>query len=125
MKIYLSGPMRGIKDFNFDAFHRFAQLLRGRGYIVFSPAERDVNEFGDIFKSPNGLITDLPVKFDLRKTLLKDIAWICNEADTIAMLPGWADSKGAVAEFAVAAALGLRVIYLKEPKENNEVLYQL
>ena len=38
MKLYLAGPMTGIKDLNFPAFHAEASRLRALGHIVVNPA---------------------------------------------------------------------------------------
>jgi hypothetical protein len=38
-KIYLSGPMTGLPDLNFPAFHAEAARLRALGYDVINPAE--------------------------------------------------------------------------------------
>lgn len=35
-------------------------------------------------------------------------------AEAVALLPGWADSRGARAELALAEALGLQTIFLQE-----------
>ena len=40
-KVYVAGPMRGIPEFNFPAFFAAADKLRGDGFAVFNPAERD------------------------------------------------------------------------------------
>lgn len=113
-KIYLAGPMRNFPDFNFPAFHRAADKLRAQGHIVFSPAEMDEKNHGKGFTS--GLKGDhkelVSVGFSLRKALGADLAWICEEADTVALLPDWEMSKGARAEKATAEALGLEIIYL-------------
>lgn len=37
--VYLSGPMTGLPDFNYPAFHDAAQRLRSIGHRVESPAE--------------------------------------------------------------------------------------
>ena len=37
--IYIAGPMTGIVDYNFQAFHAAAKDLRAKGYTVFNPAE--------------------------------------------------------------------------------------
>lgn len=39
MRVYLSGPMSGIADNNFPAFHEHAAQLRAQGFYVVSPAE--------------------------------------------------------------------------------------
>ena len=46
MRLYLAGPMSGIKDFNFPAFNEAAEHLRKLGYEVFNPAEDDVERDG-------------------------------------------------------------------------------
>ena len=116
MKIYLAGPMRGIPKFNFPTFAAHTQYLRNLGHIVFNPAEKDNEKFGtdisegnlegreDVAASQHG--------FSLREALAADLAWICAEADAIALLPGWRNSTGATAEHATAVALGLEVIEL-------------
>lgn len=115
MKIYLAGPMRGIPNFNFPAFDKAAKALREEGHHVFSPADHDRNKNGDrIEDNPTGdeKLAEATVGFSLRHALAADLAYICLEADAIALLPGWRNSKGATAEHATAVALGHTVIEL-------------
>ena len=115
MKIYLAGPMRGIPEFNFPAFHAAAKKLREQGYEVFSPAENDEKthgtEFSKQFTTGDEKAAEA-VGFSLRQALGDDLAWICKNADGIALLPGWEKSRGVAAELATAKALGLKEIYL-------------
>ena len=46
-RLYVAGPMRGIKDFNFPAFDEAATFLRNAGYEVCNPADRDREKHGD------------------------------------------------------------------------------
>ena len=121
MKLYLAGPMRGIPEFNFPAFHKAAAELRAAGHEVFSPAERDIERHGgvDISKdNAKGDEGEAAAKhgFNLRVALGEDLEWICKHAEGIALLPGWENSKGATAEYATAIALGLKVVFLiREP----------
>lgn len=112
MKIYLAGPMRGIPEFNFPAFMAAAARLRADGHEVFNPAEKDNEKYGtDISKGNHEGREDVAASqhgFSLREALAADLAWICAEADAIALLPGWFQSKGAKAEFYTAEALGIR-----------------
>jgi len=116
VKVYLAGPMRGIPQFNYPAFVAGAAKLRADGHEVFSPAEKDVEKHGDeMFTSnPDGDNdrAEAHFGFNLRVALAMDLAWICAEADAIALLPGWERSKGVAAEKATAEALGLKVIIL-------------
>ena len=92
MRIYLSGPMSGIAESNFPAFHEWAAILRGQGYDVVSPAE--IQEAGT---------WELCLRNDLRE--------LCT-CDGIALMPGWESSKGAHLELHVAHRLGMKVMHL-------------
>ena len=110
MNIYIAGPMRGIPEFNFPAFHAATVKLRAQGHLVFNPAERDEQIHGiDLTKGTTGDLKEIP-QFSLRDALGHDTAWICQHADAIYLLPGWQISKGAQAERALGIALGLEII---------------
>lgn len=115
-RCYLAGPMRGIKDFNFPAFHEAAAFLRSKGWEVFNPAEKDLEKHGaGIEKSPTGCLKTAEKKgFNLREALACDLEFVCLHAEALVMLPGWKDSKGARAEKATAHALGIPVYFYKE-----------
>lgn len=110
-KLYLAGPMRGYKNFNFPAFDAAAKELRHAGYEVFSPAERDRQAYGDaIENNPTGDESKVSnPACTIRDCLSADCEWICRHADGVAVLSGWQMSSGANAEVALAKALGLEV----------------
>ncbi len=114
MNIYIAGPMRNIKDFNFPAFHEAAEKLRAEGRKVFSPAERDLEVYGEeACKSDTGNIEEaIEHGFSLREAMCDDLTYICMVADAVALLPGWGNSEGAKVEAALAQYLGLQVILL-------------
>lgn len=114
MKIYLAGPMRGYKDFNFPAFFEAEDDLTSQGHTVFNPARRDVEAHGpEVCKSETGDLADIAhVGFNHREAMKADLSWICDHAEAIALLPGWEKSKGATVEKALADCLGLESIYL-------------
>lgn len=115
-KAYLAGPMRGYVDFNKKAFDEATITLESWGFEVFSPAASDVNEFGSL-ESDDGDEDELAQRAGMttkqlrRHVFEKDLGWICREADVVVLLPGWENSKGALAEKATAEALGLDVLY--------------
>jgi hypothetical protein len=94
MKLYLSGPMSGYPDYNRAAFEEAAGTLRSLGHEVVSPAEEDHG-------IPDG---------EWGHYLARDVAILLTRGlDTIVLLPGWEDSKGAQVELAVAQVLGFAV----------------
>lgn len=114
--------MQGIPYFNFPAFHDAAGQLREEGWEIFNPAERDEDIHGkDVSNSATGSLDDIKDSgFSLRDALGADTHYICQSADAIFMLPGWENSKGAFAEWALARALGLEIYYLEEQGEGND-----
>lgn len=107
-KLYLAGPMTGIKYFNAPAFADAAFRLRLVGYEVFNPAENDMANGIELGKF-DGTENLSDHGFSLREVLKQDLTWICDNADGIALLWGSEKSKGVAAELALAFALGVPV----------------
>jgi hypothetical protein len=108
--IYIAGPMSGFPDLNHNLFNETADAFEDGGWEVFNPAEIDVETYGSTEETVKAMEADK--EGFLRSALAADLQWICEEADAIAMLPGWEKSYGARAEHATAVALGLQIIYL-------------
>lgn len=92
-KVYIAGPMSGYEGFNFSAFNRAEELLRGfYGYEhVINPAKLHPT-------------TDLPWAEFLKRDLRELIT-----CDAVFLLEGWEKSRGATLEAFVAYTLGLRL----------------
>lgn len=91
-RVYVAGPMTGIPELNFPAFHRAAASLRASGYTVINPAE---------------INPDPDAKWE--QCMREDIAQLVT-CDAIALLPGWQKSRGATLEQHIAKQLGMREI---------------
>lgn len=101
MRVYISGRMTGLPEWNFPAFHAAAAAWRAAGWDVVNPAE-----------AFNGR-TDLPYKDYVQN----DVA-VLKTCDAIAMLPGWDDpeARGSVWEWGIARGLlGLYVFDATRP----------
>ncbi len=88
--IYISGPISGDVENNRCKFNDAAEELTFAGYTVLNPA-----------MLPSGL-TELQYMQICQPMLM------C--ADIIYLLPGWKSSKGALAEFALAQKLDIRIV---------------
>lgn len=97
--IYISGPMTGLPQNNFPAFHAAAQDWRTAGYAVRNPAE--VGE-------EVGLAWTDYMRKDLK---------LLAECNTIFLLQGWEKSQGAHLELQIAHRLGFDVLLQAKPGE--------
>ena len=124
MRIYLAGPMSNIPYFNYPAFDAEAKRLRDLGHEVFNPAEHDIASHGADISNPTGSEAQAVEEygFDRRAALKAGLAWICDNADAIVLLPGWENSTGAKAERALAYALNLRVYTPGEMRDTRNPL---
>ena len=110
MTYYISGPMRGVRYYNFPAFEKAAKALRAEGHTVISPAEDDAAIGLDPMALPNEWDwSRLPAGFGVGDFADRDIESI-KKCDGIYMLPGWRSSKGALAEYHLADWLGLYIV---------------
>jgi hypothetical protein len=91
MRLYIAGPMTGLPEFNFPAFHAAAFALRTIGFHVENPAENPAPPCGSWL--------------GYMRMAVAQVA----KADAIVMLPGWQNSRGANVEYQLAVGLGLPV----------------
>lgn len=90
-RIYIAGPMTGLPEFNYPAFHSAAAALRAQGHHVENPAENPMPPCG----SWQGYM----------RMSLAQVA----KCDAVYMLPGWRRSRGARIEHGLALDLELEV----------------
>lgn len=93
-KIYISGPMTGLPNYNFEAFNSETERLRSRGHDVINPAE---------------LCVELDPAASWQECMRVDIAALVT-CSAIHLLPGWRCSKGATLEYHIAERLGMEIL---------------
>ena len=92
MKVYISGPITGMKDGNKPEFDRVAKL------------------FGTYAVNP----FDIPCEDKTWRGYMRaDIAELV-KCDYIAMLRGWWHSKGAWVELLISKLLGIKILWRRE-----------
>lgn len=92
-RVYVAGPMTGLKDQNYPAFAAESARLRELGYEVVSPAELNAG------LEHEGWVACM--KRDIPAMLT---------CDMVQLLPGWLKSRGATIEVNLARELGILVV---------------
>lgn len=119
MMLYISGPITGNPDY-LEQFAAAELELATRGYDVYNPAAHVLEKKDALVLPAAPGYEGTPSWSDYMR---RDILVIARDADGLALLPGWADSEGAVLEVQVAKAFGLpiRTIpgWIQHDKENN------
>lgn len=95
-RIYIAGPMTGLPNLNFPAFHAEATKLRANGFDVVNPAEINPDH-----------------SMSWHDCMRRDIAELV-KCDAIRLLPGWERSSGAQLEEHIANRLAMQIF---EPDE--------
>lgn len=100
-RVYISGPMTGIPEYNYTAFDQAAIVLSEKGYEPVNPAaiSRILEcEYAELNLTPN--------RFDYLKRDISELV----KCDCIFMLPGWTSSEGANLERLIALSCGIEEI---------------
>lgn len=95
-RVYISGPMSGISEMNYPAFHAAEAKLMEMGYDVENPANNP---------DPEPKTWEGFMRLSVRQ--------VC-ECDCVVCLPGWEDSRGANVEVALAKTLSMGVYELDD-----------
>lgn len=103
MTAYVAGPMTGIDNFNYPAFHQAVRALGSLKIRAVSAAHDDTGSPVD----PPTVIDAKPYDYYLRHALRMLL-----DCDEVVLLPGWDESRGASIEVKVAQALGMPVTEL-------------
>src|SRR3954463_15912716 len=107
---YISGPMTGLPNHNYDAFAEATITLRGLGLLVANPAEEFEHESVED-RENRGWGFYMSRAINLLAT-----------SHCIVMLPGWSKSQGARRELKLAISNNMRVYYYLGTRESYPIL---
>jgi hypothetical protein len=89
VRLYVSGPMTGLPEYNYPAFKAASAALERAGYDVLDPSRHEADP---------ALAWEDYLRCDLKDVL---------ECEGVALLDGWWRSRGAKLEVHVAQSLGM------------------
>ena len=107
MKVYISGQMTGVENYNFDRFFEVEKKLIQQGYTVVNPARLSLS----LSKKFGKKLDDIPKELFLKE----DIKHLLN-CDKIYMMIDWKKSDGAKLEYLISQKINIDPIFEKEVK---------
>lgn len=99
MRVYIAGPMTGIKNWNAEAFECAYWDLRSVGHQPINP----MHLHGETDETRGSKPRAEYMRVDILALM---------QCEGICLLPGWQDSTGASLEAEIANQLGLQVVAL-------------
>lgn len=107
--VYILGPMRGIRWFNFQAFDDMRDRLQiEHRHIAISPADIDRESGFDAYDLPQDYDWNkIPDRLDIKQIIKRDLEAI-QRCTAYVCLDRWEKSTGAMAEKSVCDWLGLK-----------------
>lgn len=109
--VFIIGPMRGYKYYNFPAFHDAEKRLRDEGWEVISPANLDKEDGLDVYElSEDHDWNREPAELSLGHCLQRNINGIIS-SDAVYLLNGWMNSSMGLVEKQLAEYLEREIIY--------------
>lgn len=94
-RLYVCGPMSGLPEFNYPAFHGATERLAALGYDIENPADNQQDDTSPV-----------PVWQQFMRLGVAQLV----RCDGIALLDGWQKSRGASLEVFIGTQLGLTVM---------------
>ena len=112
---YLAGPMAGRPQFNYPAFFKGAEILRGRGFTVISPAELDDPATrAEALANANGDLSQITSTWG--DFLSRDVKIVADKVSGIILMPDWEKSRGARLEATVGLLCKHDFLAWKDPE---------
>lgn len=93
--VYISGPITGIENGNKQAFSNYEEKLKIQGFNVINPHNLHTEEEEKTFTWVQFMKSDIKALMD---------------CDFVAVLNGWANSKGANVEVMLARTLNMPIV---------------
>lgn len=123
-KVYISGPMTSSDSEkqarNVQAFHDCATLLRASGCQPVNPANVWPCKFPRLYRAMERLLG----KVRAYRTVLVYDLWLLSRSDSICLIDGWHQSKGAKTEESFAFRLGIARSHTYDPKKKKLMPFQ-
>ena len=113
MKVYITGPMTGYSNYNFDAFYEAEIDLTYLGYEVINPATISKN----LAKYTGRKLSEIS-----KEEYLRHDKNAIDKCDALYLLKGWENSEGAREEVEYAKSRGKLIMY---PKDQEKLEWHL
>lgn len=106
MKLFISGPMRGIPRYNFPAFDAARTAFEAVGFTVVTPADLDRAVGFDAMTLPADTDWHAEAGFDVKAAMLRNIDALL-DCDGVVFLDLWNGSHGCLIERLIAERCGI------------------